>query len=150
MAPLLSIEGVSKDFQVRGRRILALDSVTLAVEKGEVQAFLSADPLAYLWLKDSAYKAVASNLDGEYGNMTCCILGLRGTLVRDGRIVLPHTPHSLARISRLPASIFEEVIPRLLQIGWIEVCDDLHLHSSADKPHDGAATRHEKLLAKPK
>ncbi|HTD46494.1 MAG TPA: ABC transporter ATP-binding protein [bacterium] len=35
MAPLLSIEGVSKDFQARGRRILALDSVTLAVEKGE-------------------------------------------------------------------------------------------------------------------
>ncbi len=35
MASLLSIEGVSKDFQVRGRRILALDSVTLAVEKGE-------------------------------------------------------------------------------------------------------------------
>ena len=61
--------------------------LNLAVEKGEVQAFLSADPLAYLWLKDSAYKAVASNLDGEYGNMTCCILGLRGTLVREEPLV---------------------------------------------------------------
>lgn len=35
MAPLLSVEGVSKEFQVRGQRILALDSLTLALEKGE-------------------------------------------------------------------------------------------------------------------
>jgi len=55
----------------------------LAVEKGEVQAFLAADPIAYLWLKDSAYKEVASNLDGEYKDKTCCIVGLRGSLVRE-------------------------------------------------------------------
>jgi len=57
--------------------------LNVAVEKGEVQAFLSSDPLAYLWLKGSAYKEIASNLDGEYRDMTCCILGLRGSLVRD-------------------------------------------------------------------
>ncbi|WP_027524491.1 ABC transporter substrate-binding protein [Bradyrhizobium sp. Ec3.3] len=55
----------------------------VAVQKGEVQAFLSSDPLAYLWLKDSQYKEVASNLDGEYRDKSCCILGLRGSLVRD-------------------------------------------------------------------
>ncbi len=54
----------------------------LAVEKGEVQAFLASDPIAYLWLKDSAYKEVASNLDGEYKDKSCCIVGLRGSLVR--------------------------------------------------------------------
>jgi NitT/TauT family transport system substrate-binding protein len=57
--------------------------LNVAVEKGEVQAFLASDPLAYLWLKDSAYKEVASNLDGAYRDMTCCILGLRGRLVRE-------------------------------------------------------------------
>ena len=55
----------------------------LAVEKGEVQAFLASDPIAYLWLKDSAYKEVASNLDGEYKDKSCCIVGLRGSLVRE-------------------------------------------------------------------
>jgi NitT/TauT family transport system substrate-binding protein len=55
----------------------------LAVEKGEVQAFLASDPIAHIWLKDSAYKEVASNLDGEYKDKTCCILGLRGSLVRE-------------------------------------------------------------------
>src|ERR1700712_886837 len=55
----------------------------LAVEKGEVQAFLASDPIAYLWLKDPAYKEVASNLDGEYKDKSCCIVGLRGSLVRE-------------------------------------------------------------------
>jgi NitT/TauT family transport system substrate-binding protein len=59
----------------------------LAVEKGEVHAFLSSDPIAYLWLKNSAYKEVASNLDGEYKDKSCCIVGLRGSLVRDDPLV---------------------------------------------------------------
>ncbi|APO51320.1 ABC transporter substrate-binding protein [Bradyrhizobium diazoefficiens] len=57
--------------------------LNVAVEKGEVQAFLSSDPLAYLWLKDSQYKEVASNLDGEYRDKSCCIVGVRGSLVRE-------------------------------------------------------------------
>ncbi|MET4256132.1 NitT/TauT family transport system substrate-binding protein [Bradyrhizobium sp. S3.12.5] len=57
--------------------------LNVAVEKGEVQAFLSGDPLAYLWLKDTQYKEVASNLDGDYRDKSCCIVGLRGSLVRE-------------------------------------------------------------------
>lgn len=57
--------------------------LNIAVKKGEVQAFLSSDPLTYLWLKDSQYKEVASNLDGEYRDKSCCIVGLRGSLVRE-------------------------------------------------------------------
>jgi NitT/TauT family transport system substrate-binding protein len=57
--------------------------VNVAADKGEVQAFLASDPLAYLWLKDPAYKEIASNLDGDYRERVCCIVGLRGSLVRD-------------------------------------------------------------------
>ncbi len=64
-------------------RVYPGNLLQLAVEKGEVQAFLSADPVAYLWLKDPAYKEVASNLDGDYKDKTCCIVGLRGSLVRN-------------------------------------------------------------------
>ena len=35
MPPLLSIEGVSKEYHVRGKNVLALDSVDLAVNEGE-------------------------------------------------------------------------------------------------------------------
>jgi sulfonate transport system substrate-binding protein len=59
----------------------------LAVEKGEAQAVLASDPAAYLWLKDSAYREVASNLDGEYKDKSCCIVALRGKLVREEPLV---------------------------------------------------------------
>src|SRR6478609_8199472 len=64
-------------------RVYPGNLLNVAVEKSEVQAFLSSDPLAHLWLKDSQYKEVASNLDGEYKDKTCCIIGLRGSLVRE-------------------------------------------------------------------
>jgi NitT/TauT family transport system ATP-binding protein len=35
MAPLLSIEGVSKEYHVRGKNVLALDSIDLSVNEGE-------------------------------------------------------------------------------------------------------------------
>jgi hypothetical protein len=41
----------------------------------------------------------------------------RGVLLRDNGE--PHTAQSLARISRLPVSVYEATIPRLLEIGWL-------------------------------
>ncbi len=35
MAPLLSVDGVTKEFLTRGRRVLAIDSITLALDEGE-------------------------------------------------------------------------------------------------------------------
>jgi NitT/TauT family transport system ATP-binding protein len=35
MAPLLSVEGVSKEFSTRGRKVLALDSLSVTVDVGE-------------------------------------------------------------------------------------------------------------------
>jgi NitT/TauT family transport system substrate-binding protein len=61
--------------------------VRLAVEKGEAQAMLASDPLAYLWLKDGTLKEVGSNLDGPYKDMSCCIVGVRGSLLRDDPLV---------------------------------------------------------------
>ena|ERR1035438_1269164 len=41
---------------------------------------------------------------------------VRGTLPQEGAEI----PQALARISRIPAGVFEEVLPRLLKIQWIE------------------------------
>ncbi len=35
MVPLLSVQGVSKEFDVRGKKVLALDSLSLTVDEGE-------------------------------------------------------------------------------------------------------------------
>ncbi len=63
----------------------------------------------------------------------------RGVLVRsDNR---PHDAVSLARMTRVPAAMFQEAIPRLLVIGWLEsVTREVAgiSQESAGEPHEGA------------
>lgn len=54
----------------------------------------------------------------------------RGSLVRDcaeklrracdAPAILPHNEYSLARVTRIAASVFKAAIPRLVEIGWLE------------------------------
>lgn len=74
----------------------------------------------------------------------------RGTLQRTNG--LPHDASSIARITRLPASVFEAVVPRVLAIGWLEDISDEKPNgaiprdsagiprSSAGIPRDGVPT----------
>ncbi len=77
---------------------------------------------------------------------------VRGTLLRDG--ARPYDSLSLARITRIPLAIFEEAIPRLMSIHWLEYIetkaeptqpvtsipqDDAAIpHEDATSPHEGA------------
>ena len=56
--------------------------LALAVDKGEVQALAEIDPLPYLWLKDGKLNEIATNLTAEFADRTCCLLAIRGSLVR--------------------------------------------------------------------
>jgi hypothetical protein len=61
---------------------------------------------------------------------------VRGTLPQGSAGIA----QALARISRLPAEVFDEVIPRLLQMGWIEEyqSDTGISQESAGKPQAAA------------
>jgi NitT/TauT family transport system substrate-binding protein len=48
-----------------------------------VQALADIDPLPYLWLKDGKLIEIATNLSGEYADRTCCLLAIRGNLIRN-------------------------------------------------------------------
>jgi hypothetical protein len=63
--------------------------------------------------------------------------------VRDG--VVPHDSKSLSRISRISSAVFDDVIPRLLSIGWLEEIDltDEMSHEGAGLSQEGAATPQE-------
>ena len=109
--------------------------LNVAVEKGEVQAFLSSDPLAYLWLKDAAYKEVASNLDGEYRDRSCCIVGLRGSLVRDEPQVARAVTQALldaamftAQNPELAATSFQPYAPKAASLADLEAMVRYHTH----------------------
>ena len=66
-----------------------LEALPLAIDKGEAQALADADPRTWIWIRESKGKLteIATNLSGKYVDRTCCIIGVRGSLVRDERAV---------------------------------------------------------------
>lgn len=81
---LLAKAGIDPETGVEWRPYPA-DLLSLAVEKGEAQALADADPRTWLWLKDTRLTEVATNLSGEYATRTCCVVAVRGSLIRDDR-----------------------------------------------------------------
>jgi NitT/TauT family transport system substrate-binding protein len=66
-------------------RVYPPDLLPVALQKGEVQAFTLGDPLAWVVRDRDGLAQIASNLDAEYANRACCVLGVRGSLIRDNR-----------------------------------------------------------------
>jgi NitT/TauT family transport system substrate-binding protein len=63
------------------------DVFSLAVDKGEIQAFADGDPNAYFAIRRSNGKLfmLTSNGTGELGKYTCCVVAIGGKLLRDDR-----------------------------------------------------------------
>lgn len=66
-----------------------------AVEKGEAQALADNDPITYLWIKDGQFAEISSNLTGEYADRVCCIIGVRGSLLREHKAAAAAIVHAL-------------------------------------------------------
>lgn len=68
-----------------------LEALPLAIDKGEAQALAlaDADPRTWIWIKESKGKLteIATNLSEKYADRACCIIGVRGSLIRDERPV---------------------------------------------------------------
>lgn len=81
-AILLTRHGLDPNKDVEWRQYPA-DLLGLAVEKGEIQAIADGDPNLYLIQKrNKDLVELATNLSGDYADKTCCVLGVRGSLVR--------------------------------------------------------------------
>ena len=59
-----------------------IDLLALAVEKGEAQALADNDPRTYVWRKDGKFNEIVTNLSGEFADRVCCVLAMRGSLIR--------------------------------------------------------------------
>ncbi len=51
------------------------------VERGEAAAIAHWDPLTYQFLKSDKFIEIGSNMDGDYANRACCIIGVRKNLL---------------------------------------------------------------------
>lgn len=66
-------------------RVYPSDLLAVALQKGEIQAFTGGDPLIWVLRERNGLVEVANNLDAEYAHRACCVLGVRGSLIRDDR-----------------------------------------------------------------
>jgi NitT/TauT family transport system substrate-binding protein len=80
----LAKKGIDPNKEVEWRQYPA-DLLGLAIQKGEVQALAAGDPNAWIIRERDNLVEVATNLSGEYEHRACCVLGIRGSLIRDDR-----------------------------------------------------------------
>lgn len=76
--------GIDPNDDIQWRQYPA-DLLSVALKRGEIQAFALGDPLGWVVRDREGLIEIANNLQGEYGTRTCCILGVRGSLIRDDR-----------------------------------------------------------------
>jgi NitT/TauT family transport system substrate-binding protein len=97
----------------------------VSVEKGEAHALADNDPITFLFQKDGAFREVSSNLDGEYANRVCCIIGVRGSLIRDDKPTATAIARSLIEASEFAAHHPEEAAATYVPYapGKIELAD---------------------------
>ncbi len=94
-------------------------------------------------LDGDGYTEIVDHKDGasHYAAWTTLVLiasrcDPRGTLLRAGSRA--HDFASLSRISRLPAKLFQEAIPRLIDVGWLETVV-VAMPDVVSIPHESAA-----------
>jgi NitT/TauT family transport system substrate-binding protein len=63
------------------------DMLGVALKKREIDALSTGDPLAFILKRDNGLVEMANNLEGGYQNLSCCVLGIRGSLIRNDKPV---------------------------------------------------------------
>jgi NitT/TauT family transport system substrate-binding protein len=84
-------------------RAFPADMLGVALKKGEIQVVSLGDPLGWMLRERDGLVEIANNLDGEYANRACCVLGIRGALLRDDRLTAARLTAALAEAQEIVA-----------------------------------------------
>ncbi|GBR16742.1 ABC transporter substrate-binding protein [Gluconobacter frateurii] len=74
--------GLDPETDVQWRQFPA-DLLPLALQRGDVQAISDADPFSYPQRRQFGLLDIDNNMKGEWAHLTCCVIGLRGSLIRN-------------------------------------------------------------------
>lgn len=118
-----------------------------ALRKGEVDAIAGDDPLLYTLREDNKLREIATNLEGDYANRACCVLGLSGKLVRNDPDAAAAISRAIVDAQRWTASnpdesarIFAPFIPSKVPAERVAAILRSHTH---DHTSTGASLRNE-------
>lgn len=76
-------------------RVYPQDLMPIVLKKGEIQAASGSDPIMWRLAQQSGYRELATNLMDDYANLSCCVVGARGGLVRDRPEVAAAITHAI-------------------------------------------------------
>ena len=83
---LLARHGIDPNRDVEWK-VFPANVFELALSRGEVQGIALGDPLAWQYRNRLGLIEVSTNLSEDYAERACCVLGVRGSLLRNNRPV---------------------------------------------------------------
>ncbi len=78
--------GIDPEKDVNWRQFPS-DILPLALKRQAIQAAGLDDPLAYLFQQEHHLVSIDSNMSGDWAKIACCVIGLRGSLLRKDPMV---------------------------------------------------------------
>ncbi|WP_256889904.1 ABC transporter substrate-binding protein [Acidomonas methanolica] len=73
--------GLDPESDIQWRQF-PVDLLPVALQRGEVQAFSDGDPFSTLQKKQFGLIEIDSNMRDRWAHIACCVIGLRGSLIR--------------------------------------------------------------------
>ena len=121
----------------------------VSVEKGEAHALADNDPITFLFQKDGTFREISSNLENEYAHRVCCIIGVRGSLIREDKPAAAAIARSLIEASEFAAHHPEEAAATYVPYapGKIELADLITLAKYHSHHHHPVGADLKKELA---
>ncbi|WP_051396912.1 ABC transporter substrate-binding protein [Bradyrhizobium elkanii] len=143
---MLSDNGINPESDIQWREFPA-DLLPIALKRGEVQAIADADPTAGLIQQRSNGELVeiASNLSGDYANLSCCTMGVRASLwAKDPATVaaLTNAIHDAAvHVATNPDDAAEVFAPYTPKVPVADLAAMLRSHTHGHHPDRDALRR---------
>ena len=129
---MLKKHGVDPNNDVNWR-VFPQDLLPMVLEKGEIQAASGSDPIMWRLAQKPGYREVGTNLMDEYANLSCCVVGTRGSLIREQPEVAAAITHAIlqahAYAAQHPEAIGSEFNGQALNTTPQEIASVLKTHT---------------------
>lgn len=116
-------------------RVYPVDLLGPALDKGEIQAASGSDPMMYRVKQRPGIVELSNNLVEDYANLSCCVIGVSGTLARQDKPVAAAISHAIlqahAWAAQHPEVVAERFLPLTVNSSHEELLAILREHTHA-------------------
>ncbi|MDF7649449.1 ABC transporter substrate-binding protein [Pantoea sp. Acro-805] len=129
---MLKKHGIDPNSDVNWR-VFPQDLLPMVLQKGEIQAASGSDPIMWRLTQQPGYREIGTNLMDEYAKLSCCVVGTRGSLIREQPEVAAAITHAIlqahAYAAQHPEAIGGEFNGQALNTTPQEIASVLKTHT---------------------